>query len=889
MGTPLPAVLDAIVRLVERQAEGLVCTVLLLDREGGRLRHGAAPHLPAEYVRVLDGSSIGPEEGSCGAAAYRGERVVVEDISTHPYWEKYRSLAMPHGIRACWSSPIFSPAREVLGTFAIYYREPRGPAERELEWVGIATHLASIAIMRDRAEHARRRLFEALEEREERLRLLHAVGEAMREAEGADQILPVALRMLGKHLRVSRCAYAEVAPDGDRCTIPYDYTDGCASMVGAHRLSDYGPRIAAELSRGGAAVVVRDVDKELTAEEGAAELSAVGIKAFVCCSLVRRGALRAMMAVHHSAPRDWTPGEVQLVDEIVERCWATIEQKAAETKLRQNEALLRIAGRAARLGGWSVDLGDEHVTWSDEVCAIHEVPLGTSPSLEQAFAFYAPDSKAALRSAFEACVRVAAPFDLEVQIVTGNDRPVWVRAIGYAERDPSGAISRIQGAFQDVGARRALEEQLRQAQKMEAIGRLASGVAHDFNNILSVILGYSELVGLDLDRKGPQWADVEAIRTAGLRAANLTGQLLAFSRQQVLEPKVLDLNECITEMEDMLRRLLGADVELTTQFANRLWNVKADPGQVQQIVMNLAVNARDAMPKGGKLALETRNVELDLQGARAHGDVPPGSYVVFRVSDTGVGMDAETRSRIFEPFFTTKETGRGTGLGLATVFGIIMQSGGHIVVDSAPGQGTTFKVYFPRVEGAADNRPSQRAAPDSSRGSGTILIVEDDDQVRAVARGILQRTGYQVLRGLERRRSAPHLRAAPGGDSPLAHRRRIAAHERQAARRTARPHAPGDESALHVRVHRRCHSPAWRLRRRRRVLAETPHHRVVDPKSGRSASGVRSMRGYATRVEERPGRPGRASSAGCMRPPIRGRRGLRSNQNTRPKRLPAQA
>jgi two-component system cell cycle sensor histidine kinase/response regulator CckA len=744
MGTPLPAVLDAIVRLVERQAEGLVCTVLLLDREAGRLRHGAAPHLPAEYVQVLDGSSIGPEEGSCGAAAYRQERVIVEDISTHPYWEKYRSLALAYGLRACWSSPIFSPIREVLGTFAIYYREARGPTERELEWVGIATHLATIAIMRDRAENTRNRLFEALEEREERLRLLHAVGDAMREARGADQILPVALRMLGKHLRVSRCAYADVAPDGDRCTIPYDYTDGCASMVGAHRLSDYGPRIASALSRGGAAVVVRDVDRELTAEEGAGELSAIGIKAFVCCSLVRQGTLRAMMAVHNATPRDWTRGEIQLVEEIVERCWATIEQKAAETKLRQNESLLRIAGHAARLGGWSVDLGDAHVTWSDEVCAIHEVALGTSPSLEQALAFYVADARDTVRSAFEACAREAAPFDLEAQIVTAKDRQVWVRAIGYAERDPAGAISRIQGAVQDVSARRTLEEQLRQAQKMEAIGRLASGVAHDFNNILSVILGYSELVGLELEREDPLWTDVEAIRSAGLRAANLTSQLLAFSRQQVLEPRVLDLNDCITEMESMLRRLLGADVELTTQFANRLWNVKADPGQVQQIVLNLAVNARDAMPDGGKLALQTRNVELDPRDARAH-DVPPGSYVVLLVTDGGIGMDAQTRSRIFEPFFTTKETGRGTGLGLATVFGIVMQSGGHIVVDSAPGQGTTFKVYLPRVEGAADNRASQRAAPESSRGSETILIVEDDDQVRAVARGILQRSGYQVL------------------------------------------------------------------------------------------------------------------------------------------------
>jgi two-component system, cell cycle sensor histidine kinase and response regulator CckA len=311
-------------------------------------------------------------------------------------------------------------------------------------------------------------------------------------------------------------------------------------------------------------------------------------------------------------------------------------------------------------------------------------------------------------------------------------------------RNLAGVITSYVGVNRDVTERLALDAQLLQAQKMEAVGRLAGGVAHDFNNVLSVILSYAELVASDLPPDSPSRADLEEIRLAGQRAVGLTRQLLAFSRQQVLELKVLDLSDSLRGMEKMIARLIGADVTLTILAASGLWNVKADPGQFEQILMNLAVNARDAMPRGGQLTIETKNLEVDDEYARAHGGMKAGDYVVTAVSDTGNGMDAATQARIFEPFFTTKEIGKGTGLGLATVFGIVQQSGGHTWVFSAPGMGTTFKVYLPRCSGLADQATVTRTEP-AERGSETVLLVEDEEQVRHVTRDILRRQGYVVL------------------------------------------------------------------------------------------------------------------------------------------------
>jgi two-component system cell cycle sensor histidine kinase/response regulator CckA len=323
--------------------------------------------------------------------------------------------------------------------------------------------------------------------------------------------------------------------------------------------------------------------------------------------------------------------------------------------------------------------------------------------------------------------------------------PFWSNVTVSPVIDASGAVTHFVEVMMDVTHRRQLETQLRQAQKMEAVGQLAAGVAHDFNNLLSVILSYAALVLEELKPGDALRADVEEIRRAAERATALTRQLLAFSRQQVLQPRVVDLDQLVLGIDKMLRRLLGEKIELSVLSHPSLGAVHADPGQIEQIVMNLALNARDAMPCGGTLSIKTANVDLDAAYAAEHHGVVAGPYVLLAMTDDGVGMDAATRERIFEPFFTTKEKGKGTGLGLSTVFGIVKQSQGHICVSSEPHQGTTFRVYLPRVDPAPQALAVPPSPPETSLGWETVLLVEDDEQVRVMTGAILRRHGYSVL------------------------------------------------------------------------------------------------------------------------------------------------
>jgi PAS domain S-box-containing protein len=329
---------------------------------------------------------------------------------------------------------------------------------------------------------------------------------------------------------------------------------------------------------------------------------------------------------------------------------------------------------------------------------------------------------------------------LERPVRTRDGKMRWI-----LWHDSKGPGDLLIGVGVDVTERRVLEEQFRQAQKMEAVGRLAGGVAHDFNNILTAIIGYSDLLLRSASLSEEDRRDLAEIRDAADRAARLTKQLLTFSRKQVVQIQPVNLNDLVQGMEPMLKRLLGEDVTLTTALAPDLAAVEADPGQLEQVIMNLAVNARDAMPDGGQLTIETRNVELDAEYAATHANVVPGRYVLLAVSDTGHGMDESVRAHLFEPFFTTKPRGQGTGLGLATVHGIVHQSGGHIWAYSEVGYGTTMKVYLPR--GGQEAAPLEREADASAwpRGTETILVVEDDAGVRKLVISTLAACGYQVL------------------------------------------------------------------------------------------------------------------------------------------------
>jgi len=440
----------------------------------------------------------------------------------------------------------------------------------------------------------------------------------------------------------------------------------------------------------------------------------------------------------------YTEKDKEMLTFVSQHIASAIDRKRKEEALRESEARYRSLVQSAVYGIYRSSVDDRFLDVNPALVSM----LGYESAEEllkvslMRDLYVDPEQRLRLIAEHEQSRSVQ---NIEVRWRRKDGRPITVRLSGRTLTNSQGQATEFEMIAEDVTERRALEDQLRQSQKMEAIGRLAGGIAHDFNNLLTVIKGYSELMLEELELADPLHSEVEEIKKAADRAASLTRQLLAFSRQQVLAPRVLDLNAVIHNMDRLLHRLLGEDIELTTHLEPSLGHTKADPGQIEQVVMNLAVNARDAMPNGGKLTIETMNVELDENYVREHVTVRPGSYVMIAISDTGIGMTEEIRGRIFEPFFTTKEPGKGTGLGLSTVYGIVKQSDGYVWVYSEAGIGTTFKVYLPRVDAPADVTPHETNGLPNHRGTETILLVEDEDGVRALVRQILLKQGYTVI------------------------------------------------------------------------------------------------------------------------------------------------
>ena len=687
-GAPLRETLAELVRVLEAQEPEMICSVLLLDDDGLHLRHGAAPSLPADYIQAIDGLAIGPNVGSCGTAAFRREAVIVEDIATDPLWHDFRALARAHGLRACWSTPIFDAIGRVLGTFAIYYRQAGRPPPQHLRMIEIATQTAAIAIRHEQDESNLRRSEAQLHS------FIENAPAEMAMFDNDMVCMAASRRWIGAYSRgletpAGRSHY-EVNPDlperwkelhrrGLAGESHASDEDAWVQADGTHKWLRWAmePWRDAQGAIGGLVLLVEDISARKQAEAAIAEEK-----------------------VFSEALLDSLPGIFYLFDD-------------SGRFMRWNRAFEAVSGYSAA----------EIATMHPRDFIVAEDRSAVEEAIQRVFEHGGADVEAALA------------------LKNGGRIPHFFTGARLIVRGTPCCI----GTGVDLSARKILEAELQQSQKIEAIGRLAGGVAHDFNNILGVILGCGELAASELAPESPVRELVAEMVQAAERAATLTRQLLAFSRRQILQPRRLDLNELVVNAHKLLDRLIGEDIALVARPAPALGTVLADPGQIDQILLNLAINARDAMPKGGTLTLETANIEIHDDYAAEHWPAKPGRYVMIAISDTGIGMDAETQRRIFEPFFTTKPVGKGTGLGLATVYGIVKQSEGYIWVYSEPDLGTTFKICLPRVDELPDDGRSDSPREKMPGGHETVLLVEDNPALREVTRRQLAASGYSVL------------------------------------------------------------------------------------------------------------------------------------------------
>lgn len=683
-GASLKEVLDALTMAIERLAPQCFCTILLLDEDGRRLVEGSGGSLPPEYMRALDGLEIGPNVGACGTAAFRNETAIVEDVATDFRFATAKDVLLSFGLRACWSVPIRDSNKKVLGTFAMYHQRIARPREHEVNLVEAGAYLAGNAI--------------------ERLRFEQNLRESAARFQLAEKAAAFGVWQIDFRLGMATIS------------------DGFSALAG---LAGRPPRLT--LGQWREMIHVDDRSAWDTAVE---EVVAKGSFQAEYRILLPDGSIRwlrshAQTETSDTDSRLLTGASIDITEakELLMRFYKAFNVNPEPILIN------------ALSGGRYVDVNDSFLRVTGY--RREEVLGHTAREMKL---WNRPEDRAQY---LEMLKQTGSVRDLEIifQTKPGAQRTGLISA----ELIDIGGEKCAIAVIKDITERNILEKQLRQAQRMEAVGQLTGGIAHDFNNLLGVIIGYSDILEVHLDPNTKFYKHALEIRKAGQRAASLTRQLLAFSRQQVLEPTFLALNSIVIETENMLQRLLGENIELKTVLDPTLGLVKADQGQIEQVIINLAVNARDAMPKGGELRIETANVEADDDYVIQHAPMSTGSFVALTITDTGVGMDAETQAHIFEPFFTTKERGKGTGLGLATVYGVVKQSGGFISVWSEPGRGSAFKIHLPRVEEPRAIAAHDRSSNEPWRGSETILLTEDEESLRELVLSMLSENGYTVL------------------------------------------------------------------------------------------------------------------------------------------------
>ncbi len=695
-GQPLPAILRGVVEFVERESPGALCSVLTLDETGTHMHVAAAPSVPDVFNAAIEGLAIGEAVGSCGTAIWRRSRVVVTDIAQDPLWAAYRDLALVHDLRACWAEPFFGPDGHVLGALALYARDVRGPAPDELALLEAAARLAGIAVSSRQAAED-----------------LELAQRAM--AHMSDMVL------ISRH---------DVSMDGPGRLVfanaAFERTVGYSRA----EMQALGPRRLASLvtDEGEADVRRRRV------REGAAVHSPIALR-------TRDG--RTLPAELEMAPIRDSAGRVTHTLTVVRDLSRSVE---AEVELRRTQSIFRAILDAAPLVVWSMDR--QGVFTRVEGRGLESTGIAPGQLVGSSAVEFFRDVRLSGDDG-----RFHTADEVTKAVLERGERLVGtVHIRGHYFEVAVGPLRNADGVIEGevcvalvVSDRVRLETQLRHAQKMEAVGRLAGGVAHDFNNVLTAILGFATVTLEDVPADGAVADGLMEIIAATRRAGDLTKRLLVFSRQQVLQPRSLLLSEIVSTCEKLLVRLIGEDVQLATSHAEPVWQVRGDPSQLEQVVMNLAVNARDAMPYGGTLLISTRSLSVSAATPAPDPSVPAGQWVLLSVSDNGVGMAEDVLSRIYEPFFTTKAPGRGSGLGLSTVYGIVTQSGGHVHVESTLGAGTTFRVYLPREESDVVRVETPAKPERPGAGTETVLIAEDDRGVRDLIRLALSRFGYKCL------------------------------------------------------------------------------------------------------------------------------------------------